>query len=116
VITFLEFVGAKLSSDQREMSPIHEPFSTNGELRTGEGLNKNVADSRTNDPTEHPKVNRLRIGASQLEILNNGDLQQICNKYKITDLDPTHPKKLSNMPITIKFDINKNCYVLTKDE
>lgn len=92
------------------------PFSTDGELRNGEGLDKSIADSRKNDPSEHPKVNNLRIGVTTIEILTPVDVQQICQKYSITDLDREHPKKLSNMPISIQFDPYKQCYILKKDE
>lgn len=116
MITFLEYAGAKLATAQRKMAPIHMPFSTDGELRNGEGLDKSIADSRKHDASLHPKVEKLRMGASSIEILTLVDVQQICQRYSITDLDKEHPKKLSNMPISIQFDPYKQCYILKKDE
>lgn len=116
MITFLEFVGAKLATAQRKMSPIHMPFSTDGELRNGEGLDKSIADSRKHDASLHPKVELLRIGSSSMQILTPVDVKQICQMYSITDLDKEHPKKLSNMLISIQFDPYKQCYILKKDE
>jgi hypothetical protein len=36
--------------------------------------------------------------------------------YGIMDLDREHPKKLSNMPITIKFEPQRQCFILIKNE
>ncbi len=116
MITFLEYFGAKLSTAQRKMSPIHMPFNTDGELRSGEGLDKSIADSRKHDASLHPKVERLRLGAATIELLTPVDVQKICQMYKITDLDKGHPKKLSNMPITIMFEPTKQCFILKRDE
>lgn len=116
MITFLEFVGAKCSAKQRKMAPKHMPFRTDGELKNGEGLDKSIADSRKHDASLHPKVEKLRIGATTIEILTPVDVQQICQRYSITDLDKEHPKKLSNMPFSIQFDPYKQCYILKKDE
>lgn len=118
MITFLEFFGSKLSKDQRKMSPLHSPFTTAGDLRNGEGISDTtpIAKCRMHDGSRNPKVEQLRTNALKIAVLTPADVSQICSLYGITDLNKTAPKKLSNMPITIKFDQNKNCYMLVRDE
>ena len=118
MITFLEYFGSKLSTAQRSMSPLHSPFDSKGDLRNGEGISdiKGIAKSRQHDASCHPKVEHLRTGSMKRVILTDADVSQICSMYGISDLDETHPKKLSNMPITMQFDPYQQCYVLISDE
>lgn len=117
-MTFLEYFGSKLSTAQREMSPLHSPFNTAGNLRTGEGISglRGISKSRQHDGSCHPKVEHLRTGVKTMEILSAADVDKICSMYGITDLDREHPKKLSNMPITIKFEPQRQCFILIKNE
>ena len=120
--TFLEYFGAKMGTDHRKMAGKHTPFKTDGTPRkSGGGIadpNKNalVADSRKHDATLNPKVERIRQGQSNLEVLNNADVQQITSEYGITDLDQHHPKSLSNMNITIEFNDQLGAFTLTTDK
>jgi len=108
-MTFLEYFGSKLSTAQREMSPLH---------RREEGILdiKGIAKSRQHDASCHPKVEHLRTGVKTLEMLTDADVKQICSMYGIMDLDREHPKKLSNMPITIRFEPQRQCFILIKNE
>ena len=117
-MTFLEYFGSKLSTAQREMSPLHSPFNTAGDLRAGEGISdiKGIAKSRQHDASCHPKVEHLRTGVKTMEMLSDADVTQICSMYGITDLDREHPKKLSNMAITIRFEPQRQCFILIKNE
>ena len=117
-MTFLEYFGSKLSTTHREWAPKHKPFDTAGNFRAGEGISdiKGIAKSRQHDARCHPKVEHLRTGVKTMEMLSDADVTQICSMYGITDLDREHPKKLSNMAITIRFEPQRQCFILIKNE
>lgn len=117
MITFLEFAGAKLSTNQRKnFSPLHKPFNSEGDLRDGEGISdiNKIADSRQHDASLIPAVEKIRIGQSSFEIVSHADAKKIMSEYGISNIVPGKSKKLSNMPIALEFDNQKNSFILRR--
>jgi hypothetical protein len=118
VITFLEYCGAKLSSNQRKMASKSSPFRTNGDFRSdGGGITRitSIPKSRQHDGSLHPKVEKMREGSSTIEILTPADVSNICQMYGVSDLDESHPKQLSNTGIVIMFNPQTKGYCLKKN-
>ena len=68
------------------------------------------------DNTTHPKVEQLRNNPHGKIIINDNDVNKICELYNIKNLSADEPRECGTTGITIVFDSRLNKYKLVKGE
>jgi hypothetical protein len=119
--TLLEFQDLQQSRNKSARSPWHDKEARGGTAKNQHQVAMRYQGRYTGDKEFtysgelNNKIEMIRNGSSNMQILSDLDVKHILKNYPITELPRDKPKSLSNTGMVVVWNPVKGKYILTKN-